>query len=36
MTKQIEQLITEENVKNIGESIAVSAMKKMMLFAIDT
>lgn len=31
MTKQLEQLITAENVKNIGESIAVSAMKKMML-----
>ena len=33
MTKQLEQLITAENVKNIGESIAVSAMKKMMLFS---
>ena len=31
MTKQLEQLITAENVKNIGESIAVSAMKKMKL-----
>ena len=33
MTKQLEQLITAENVKNIGESIAVSAMKKMVLFS---
>ena len=33
MTKQLEELITVENVKNIGESIAISAMKKMMLFS---
>ena len=32
-TKQLEELITAENVKYIGESIAVSVMKKMMLFS---